>query len=106
METFLVEYTEEAVNDLRSIYDYIANEKLEPERASKLIGDILDSVRKLDNFPLRNPKTTFSPWKEVGIRNMIVKNHVVFYKVYETDLIVRVLRIFSCKRDISTIINN
>ncbi len=104
MKTFLVEYTDEAVEDLRNIYDYIANEKLEAERASKLIKAILDNVRKLDNLPFRNPQTNYSPWKEIGVRNMVVKNHVVFYKVYEADSIVRVLRIFSCKRDIATII--
>lgn len=39
-ESYIVRYSEDALNDLREIYTYIANELLVPETAASQVGRI------------------------------------------------------------------
>ena len=47
-ENYKVVYSEEALDDLREIYAYIANELLVPEAAAGQVGRIRKEVRSLD----------------------------------------------------------
>jgi len=99
-------YSNESLEDLFKIYDYITNVQNEKANAIKLIETIKNSIKKLNVFPLRHPVVNFSPWKNIGIRYIIIKNHIIFYFVNEKENIVNIIRIFSSKQDIEKIINN
>ena len=58
---YKINYSNEAINDLIQIRDYIANETNEPKNANDLINDIRNAIRRLDTFPLRFPVVSFSP---------------------------------------------
>ncbi|MBR6410784.1 MAG: type II toxin-antitoxin system RelE/ParE family toxin [Clostridia bacterium] len=103
-EQYKIRYSNEAISDLESIYSYIAVEQLEPASAANLIHTIRDSVRTLNIFPSRHPLMAFSPWKEAGMRYLIVKKHAVFYFVNEDTQTVTISRILSCKRNIPSIL--
>ena len=53
MDSYKVGYSVDALDDLREIYSYIANELLVPETATAQLGRIRKEVRSLDFMPAR-----------------------------------------------------
>ena len=54
MDSYKVGYSVDALDDLREIYLYIANELLVPETATAQLGRIRKEVRSLDFMPARH----------------------------------------------------
>ena len=52
-DSYKVGYSVDALDDLREIYSYIANELLVPETAVAQLGRIRKEVRSLDFMPAR-----------------------------------------------------
>ena len=52
-DSYKVGYSVDALDDLREIYSYIANELLVPETATAQLGHIRKEVRSLDFMPAR-----------------------------------------------------
>ena len=52
-DSYKVGYSVDALDDLREIYSYIANELLVPETASAQLSRIRKEVRSLDFMPAR-----------------------------------------------------
>ena len=104
--TYEINYSNESLDDLFKIYDYIANTRNEQTNALNLINAIRNEIKKLDELPFRHPVVSFSPWKELGIRYLVVKNHIAFYFVNQKNSIVNIVRIFSSRQNIPNIINN
>ena len=103
METYTVNYSTQAINDLRGIYAYICYDLSSPVNAGKQVTRIREAVRKLDTFPEGHPTVTFEPWNKVGIRKLPVDNYVVFYIVNDDAHIVDIARIFYGGRNIEAI---
>ncbi len=99
-----VQYSSEAVDDLREIYAYIANELLSPDVAKNLIRRILSAIRKLDFMPNRHPLVGWEPWHSLGMRLLPVNNFNVYYLVNTAELTVLIVRIFYSGRDIENLI--
>ena len=94
-------YTFTALQDLRSIYEYIAFTLLSPDAARNTTDRIMETVRTLESMPERNPLYRDEPWHSQGVRFVPVRNYLVFYTVNtETDTI-SVARIMYGARDIS-----
>ena len=53
IDSYKVGYSVDALDDLREIYSYIANELLVPETASTQLSRIRKEVRSLDFMPAR-----------------------------------------------------
>ena len=100
---YKINYSDEALNDLIQIHDYIAYVANEPANAKSLINDIRNAIKKLDTFPLRYPVVSFSPWDSLKIKYFTVKNQIIFYLVNENNLTVNIVRIYSSRRDINNI---
>lgn len=103
---YKIYYSNESIIDLFRIYDYIASFQNEQANALKLIDAIRTGIKELNVFPLRHPIVSFSPWKEIGIRYLIIKNHIIFYYVNEKENIINIIRIFSSKQNIKNIVNS
>lgn len=52
-DSYKVGYSVDALDDLREIYSYIANELLAPETATSQLGRIRKEIRSLDFMPAR-----------------------------------------------------
>ena len=65
-----VTLTEQAVLDLRGIYEYIAFELLEPEYAKGQIDRLEKHILDLANFPKKYREYDEEPWKSRGMRMM------------------------------------
>lgn len=83
MSDYKIKYSNEAVCDLKAIYQYIALDCLEPGNAAMLIKAIQDSILLLRQLPFRYPLLDWLPWKDLGLRRMGIKNHIVFYRADE-----------------------
>lgn len=50
-----VVYTDYAKNDLRCIFEYLAQELATPDIGTKTVNCIMDRIEELDQFPYRYP---------------------------------------------------
>ena len=75
-EVFL---SEQAEQDIRNIYEYIAIEKQAPEVARALILRIEEQILRLDEMPYRFREYENEPWKSRGMRIMPVENFLICY---------------------------
>ena len=103
MEEYRIRYSTSAVEDLGGIKHYILFEWQDSVIARKLIEAICNEIRKLNQLPRRFPIVESSPWKERNVHRMIVKNHIVFYNIDDENLIINILRVFSCRQDLDKI---
>jgi len=92
--------TEQAENDLRSIYEYIAFTLLEPKIAEGQLERIEKGIMSLDEMPERFRMFEKEPWHSRGLRLMPIDHFIVFYIPKTEDKTVNVLRIMYGGRDI------
>ena len=100
---YKVQLAEQAKQDLRGIYEYIALSLLEPETAKNLIRRIVIALRSLQIMPNRYPVYQEEPWKSRGLRRINIENFSGFYFVMENA--VQVIRIMYSHRDIRNILS-
>ena len=101
---YKVIYSPAALDDLREIRRYIAEELMAEIAAGNLTKRIREEVRSLSSMPERYARVSWEPWHSMGVRHFPVKNYVVFYTVDEDSQIVTVIRIFYGGRDIEHIV--
>jgi len=104
MSNWQVQIAKHAEDDLRSIYEYIAFELLEPGVANNLIERIEKRIRKLNNSPQSFAIYQKEPWKSRGLRRANSGKYAIFYIPTEEDKIVTVIRIMYGGRDIESIL--
>ena len=104
-DSYNVGYSVDALDDLREIYSYIANELLVPETASTQLSRIRKEVRSLDFMPARYTLVEWEPWHSMKMHQFPVGNFIVYYLVDDKKKAVTVARVFYRSRDIEEIIN-
>ena len=100
---YKVEYSPEALDDLRSIYSYIAFRLRERKTAKDLIGRIRKEIRSLNDMPERYAAVDWDPWSSMRMRHFAVDNFLVFYLVINEDHMVQITRILYGGQDIEQI---
>ena len=98
--TWQVRYTNEAREDLKEIYEYIAFELLVPDIAEMQYNRIMQSVKGLNTMSRRYPLYHEEPWHGLGVRWFPVDNYIVLYYPDETKATVYIVRIMYERRDI------
>ena len=106
MTNYHVQYSAEAVEDLRNIYQYIAVELQAPQAAQGQVDRIRKMIRSLSPTPTRFAAVEWEPWASMGMRKVPVNNYLVFYLVENADLTVTVVRIFYGGRNVEEIIRD
>ncbi len=104
--TFNILYSPESLDDLRSIYMYIAYELLAGDTAEKQVNRIREAVRKLDRFPEGRSQVNWEPWASLGMHFLPVDNYIVYYLVDKDSRSVSIVRIFYGGRDVEHIIRD
>lgn len=103
---YAVVYSADALDDLREIYTYIANELLAPDVAAAQVGRIRQEVRSLDFMPTRYTLVGWEPRHSMKMHQLPVDNFIVYYLVDDEAFTVTVVRIFYSGRDIKGIIDS
>ncbi|MBQ7841501.1 MAG: type II toxin-antitoxin system RelE/ParE family toxin [Lachnospiraceae bacterium] len=86
MKRFKVEITEEALNDMEDIYDYIAVDLQSPENAIGQYDRIANAILSLDVFPEKF--RVFMEKEDSEIRRMVVDHYSVFYVILDEKVVV------------------
>lgn len=102
---FTVEISEQADNDLRAIYEYIAFELLSPENAIGQLDRLEKAIISLEKMPERYQRYEKEPWHGRGLRIFLVDNYVVCYIADTEKCIVTVIRVMYGGRDIERQLN-
>ena len=99
MIEYKVVYAQKAYRDLVNIYNYILINSLEPSIAGNLVKEIKKAIESLSILPLRHELIDTSIKEYKDLRKLLVKNHIVLYRVDKVTKTVQIIRIISCKRD-------
>ena len=94
MIAYEVNFSNQAEQDLRGIFEYIAFELLAPDNAQSQLNRLETAIEKLETFPEKHRLYDKEPWKSRNLRVMPVDNYCVFYipdKAQETVTIIRVI---------------
>lgn len=105
-ENYMVSYSQDALDDLKEIYSYIANELLVSKTAVEQVKRIRKQVRSLDFMPARYALVEWEPWHSMGMHPLPVDNFIVYYLVDDEVGAVTVVRVFYGGRDIERIIGS
>lgn len=91
-------YLPSAKKDISQIITYIAIKLNAKTSAKKLLDEFDKSISVLADFPNLGKK-----YKEnVDFRFLIIKNYTVFYKVYETEVLIH--RVIYVKREFENLL--
>lgn len=102
---YKVEVSEQADNDLREIFEYIAFELQSPENASGQLERLEKQILSLDTMPERYRKYEKEPWKSRGLRVLPVDNYVILYIPDSDKKVVTILRVMYVGRNIESQLN-
>lgn len=80
-ETFEVEFTDECVEEIIEIYEYISNNLKEDNAAKRLISEVIDKILDLENTPELYMKIGKVNRLKREYYRMVVKNYVVLYTI-------------------------
>nr|WP_315149225.1 type II toxin-antitoxin system RelE/ParE family toxin [uncultured Flavobacterium sp.] len=89
----LVEWSEDAVFSIQSIYDYIFEES--PQNADLVVDTLFDLGEKLNVFPEKNPKEPL--FNSEKIRFFPKWNYKIVYRIEENRIFI--LDVFSTLQD-------
>lgn len=103
---FEVQISEQADNDLREIYEYIAFELRSPDNAAKQLDRLEKAICNLSNFPEKYRRYQNEPWYSRGLRLFPVDNYLVFYIPNNDARIITVIRVMYGGRDIPNVLDD
>lgn len=99
MKQYNVKITSKALVDMEAIYDYIADELLNPDAAMGQYNRIADAIESLKMFPERCRLFDSHPEHELGMRQIPVDNYTAIYVIQGDDVVV--LRVLYSTSDIN-----
>lgn len=93
MNLYRVEYSQEALVDIKSIYTYISQILHSPLTARRQVNRIRKEIRDLEAFPTRYVLVEWEPWASMKMHRLPIDNYIVFYFVDEQAMAVKIVRI-------------
>lgn len=100
--TYQIKITDQANQDLRGIFEYIAYELQELKTAIGQLDRLEKEINSLNQMPERYRIYDREPWRSRNLHIMPVDNYLVFYVPDNNTQTVSVVRIFYGRRDIDT----
>ena len=77
MEKYIVDITDDALEDMEALYEYIAIKLQAPENAMGQYDRIADAILTLNSFPDRYGLFECEPEHSLGIHKMAVDNYLI-----------------------------
>lgn len=103
---YSVKITNQASDDLKAIYEYIAYKLKSFENAESQLSRLEDNILKLKEMPYRFKAYEKESWKTRGLRIMPVDNYLVFYIPSDDTQSVTVIRVMYGGRDTDKQLDN
>lgn len=98
--SYKIIYSNEALNDLREIYSYIAFTLLVQSTAQEQVSRIRKKILSLDFMPSKYKIVSWEPWKSMKIHQLPIDNYIIFYLIDDEKMLIKVIRIMYAGRDI------
>ena len=99
MASYQITVTPDAEADLSELRDYIANVLRSPETARSYLHHLRREIGSLSEMPARIKAVDEEPWHSRGIRKLIVKNFLVYFRIVEEQKTVYILNVIYARRD-------
>lgn len=103
MSSFNILVTQDAENDLKNIRDYIAS-NISKKTSVRIINLIKSSIERVSLFPQFAPAVKYEPWNSLGMRRIVVKNFLVYYRVVLEENTVYILKVTYGRRNQQTVL--
>ena len=97
--SYQITVTPDAEADLSELRDYIANVLRSPETARSYLHHLRREIGSLSEMPARIKAVDEEPWHSRGIRKLIVKNFLVYFRIVEEQKTVYILNVIYARRD-------
>ena len=101
--SYTVTVSEDAEQDLKGIYQYIALELLSPDNALGQLNRLERAILSLDEMPYRFREYGNAKWRKRGLRIMPVDHYCVFYIPDDSAAVVTVIRVIYSARDLDAL---
>lgn len=99
MDSYRITVTPDAEADLSELRDYIANVLRSPETARSYFHHLRKETGSLSEMPAKIKAVDEEPWHSRGIRKLIVKNFLVYFRIVEKEKTVYILNVIYARRD-------
>lgn len=96
---YSVEFTAPAERDLLDIYTYVAGTLKAPEAALGLYETLRAEINSLAFMPERHAVIDEPPYRERGVRKLLIENYIAFYLANRESRTVSILRILYNRRE-------
>ncbi|MBQ7021789.1 MAG: type II toxin-antitoxin system RelE/ParE family toxin [Phascolarctobacterium sp.] len=96
-KTYGVILTPYAQKHLRNIFYYIHYELKAEMAAKSVLNSLKGAIDSLSFYPARHLLVELEPFKSKGLRKMVVKNYLIYFKIYEPIGVVRVVAVIYAK---------
>lgn len=103
--TYSVEVSDQAEQDLRGIYAYIASKLRSAQNAAAQLARLEENILALDQMPERYRRYEKEPWYSRGWRIMPVDHYCVFYLPDHDHKVVSIIRVLYGGRDMETVLD-
>ena len=92
-------FTNDAITEMKSIFDYISKELYTPNAAKNLMLKIDESIENLKSMP--NAYRIIKRYDELNLvyRKIIVKKYSIIYTINETEKKVYIIHLYHSKQD-------
>lgn len=97
-----IQFSSQAENDLRNIYEYISFSLKSGQSAIGQLNRLEKAINSLNQMPDRYRAYSKEPWHSRGLRVMPVDNYIIFYIPNHYAKVVYIVRILYGGRDIDT----
>lgn len=98
-EIYEIEFTEEARDEIREIYEYISKNLVNENAAKRLMKKIKRNVMNLADFPEIYAKIEKKDKLQREFRRMIVDNFVILYTIDESKKTIYISHMYYGRRN-------
>lgn len=93
LDKYRVKINPKAIRELDGIYEYIANEKLNPEDAKGQVARIKKAILGLSIFPQAHQEREEGRYGGKGYRQLLIDNYIAIFRIDEPNRSVYVVTI-------------
>lgn len=93
MDKYKIKFNPRAIRELDSIYEYIANDKLDPENAKGQVDRIKKAILGLDTFPQSHQVRNEGRYAQKGYRQLLIDNYIAIFRIDEENKTIYVVTV-------------
>lgn len=93
MDKYKIKLNPRAIRELDSIYEYIANDKLDPENAKGQVDRIKKAILGLDTFPQSHQVRNEGRYAQKGYRQLLIDNYIAIFRIDEENKTIYVVTV-------------